>query len=492
MTNDALTPMSKNDLITYYANYSGDQTKNDKGNFTMSNSVFVNNPNYNGTGTFTPYIAVTIGSENIYTKDKDESKMTEKELADLNKIREAKAIDIYVERVCAKVYVDAQPSFEGYFVDKDGTETQIPVLINNNGTSVEKKITIIPEFQGIGLSVTTKNARLIKNLPSTLTYSFTTAITDFQWNDVKNKRTYWETAIGSNSETTGGGFSYTKWSDLNNPWDNNTSAKYIEYVNPNTSASTTYDQDEATKNTKLLVRAQLKYVPEGETNEQPLDLVKFSGGYWMADYLLFHAANQVVKHLAHIEEFLPEGLTADQVTAVKKEIGNLIADGNETDGKINIKKKLSLVRLTENMKDAYLAKLSILTKEEKYPDLLPGLTDTALKSKVATVVNEQVQSTLDDITNRQIQYWKNGQTYFYIPIRHLGITGLTSTNYLNAVVRNHVYKVNITKIWGLGTPVIEPGDPIDPERPEDAPDSYMTAKINVLKWRVVSSNVVMH
>lgn len=478
MNGNNLKSKSKNEVIAYFADYSGDQkTADNKGNFTMSNSVYIDNVNYKGTGDFTSAIAVPITSHNIYTKDGK----TEAELQ--TEITE-KAVNIYVERVCAKVIVDTKPAFTGYFVDKEGKETEIGVLFNVNGESVEKKIKIIPEFQGIGMSVTSSKARLIKNLSASLTYKFNEDITSFVWNDVNNKRTYWESTIGESTEANGGGFNYTKWDDLANVWETDNDADYIEYINPNTDASTMYDIDEATKNTKLLVRAQLKYKPEGQDEAQPLDLVKFSGGYWMADYLLYHAAQRAFEDLANLDY---STLTdATKLASAKEEVAKITRDA--------IKAKLSLVRQTTGMAKAYLAKLSIKNGKDEYPDLLSGMAAGDDKTILAALVNAQIQQTLDDISNRQIQYWKEGMTYFYVPIRHEGFTGLTGTGtqYLNGVVRNHVYKINISKIWGLGTPVIDPEEPIDPERPEDAPDSYMTAKIHVLKWRIVSSNVTMH
>ncbi len=489
MQGDKLKAQSKGQLINYFANYSGAEMSGSKGNFTMSNSVYIDDASYSGSGLFTPHTATSIGAENIYTKAKPESEMTPEEKTALNQTREEKAINIYVERVCAKVIVEKQPTFKSYFVSKDEktneTTTEISVMVNEDGKSVEKKMIVVPEFKGIGMSVLAKNALLIKDLDTDLSYKFNSDITGFQWNDAANKRSFWESSIKLNAE--GGGFNYTAWDNLKNVWSGASTANYIEYINPNTLAPTDYDANtnEATNTTKLLVRAQLKYKFKDSDTATPLDLVMFGGSYWMADYLLYHAAERVSKHLEHIEDFLTEkNLTADELTSIKDEIKEVTTD--------NIKSKLSLVRLTTGTVNAYLAKLSITDADGNYPDLLSGITDATLKGKVAGVINTQVQQILDDITNRQIQYWKDGQTYFYIPIRHQGFSGLNNGSYLNGVVRNHVYQVTINQIWGLGTPVIEPKDPIDPERPDNAPNSYMTAKIHVLKWRVVNSTVTMH
>ncbi len=461
-----LKTQSKTDLMTLTANYAGLQSKGDKGNFTMTNSVYVDDTSYTGGEEgFTSYVAVPITSHNIYTKT-DGVGPTAEEIAE-------KAINIYVERICAKVIVSDTPSFNAYFVDKDGKETQIEILEYDPKGGKTRTITVKPEFKGMGLSVTRKTARAIKNLAPTLTYKFNDDITNFVWNDVKNKRTYWESTPTTQNPSTLD-YDYTPWKDITN-------ATLTEYINPNTVNATSFDKNEADRTTKLLVCAQLTYIPEGETDSKPLDIVKFSGGYWMADYLLYHAAQRAAEDLEHL---VYTGITDEtQLTKAKDEVKKINREA--------IRKHIKLIRRTSGTVDAYLAQLSI-KENDIYPDLLSDMATGTLKTTLANLVNEQIQQTLDDITNRQIQYWKDGMTYFYVPIRHEGFNGLQNGKYLNGVVRNHVYQVKISKIWGLGTPVIEPGDPIDPERPEDAPDSYMTAKINVLKWRVVSSNVVMH
>ena len=81
--------------------------------------------------------------------------------------------------------------------------------------------------------------------------------------------------------------------------------------------------------------------------------------------------------------------------------------------------------------------------------------------------------------------YKKGMTYYWTDIKHLGTPGST-TEY--GIVRNHVYKVNITKIQGFGTPVYNPTQEfIELEQPTDV-QSYVSAQINILSWRVVNNN----
>lgn len=81
--------------------------------------------------------------------------------------------------------------------------------------------------------------------------------------------------------------------------------------------------------------------------------------------------------------------------------------------------------------------------------------------------------------------YKGGNTYYYTDIKHLGAPS-SVTEY--GVVRNHVYKVNISDITGYGTPIYDPSmEFITPESPEDIV-SYVAAQIKILSWRVVAGD----
>lgn len=86
----------------------------------------------------------------------------------------------------------------------------------------------------------------------------------------------------------------------------------------------------------------------------------------------------------------------------------------------------------------------------------------------------------------EVQYWNGGNTYYFVPIKHQ-VCDATTNFY--GVVRNHVYKMNISKINGYGTPVANPNQAIDePENPEEG-NTYMNADVVILDWRIVENEV---
>ena len=81
--------------------------------------------------------------------------------------------------------------------------------------------------------------------------------------------------------------------------------------------------------------------------------------------------------------------------------------------------------------------------------------------------------------------YKNGMTYYFTAIKHLGSVDSSSEF---GVVRNHVYKVNISDIKGFGTPVYDPNVEVEvPERPKDT-NSYVAAQVYILSWKVVKND----
>ena len=127
---------------------------------------------------------------------------------------------------------------------------------------------------------------------------------------------------------------------------------------------------------------------------------------------------------------------------------------------------------------------AILKDYEVVPQLKEGVTVyNASHTQVvpATDVNKDLA-----IDANKAQIRTEGRVYYYTPIRHLAATD-TKLGYYG-VVRNHSYKINLQAVSGFGTPVYDPEKVIDPTLPEEK-DIFLAARINVLSWRVVKSNV---
>lgn len=87
----------------------------------------------------------------------------------------------------------------------------------------------------------------------------------------------------------------------------------------------------------------------------------------------------------------------------------------------------------------------------------------------------------------RVKFWNDGMAYWYVNIEHFGTDA--AGNALNGIVRNHVYDLSLNSLKGLGVPVFDPERDIIPDIPVDEDGFYIAARINILKWKVVSQDV---
>ncbi len=90
----------------------------------------------------------------------------------------------------------------------------------------------------------------------------------------------------------------------------------------------------------------------------------------------------------------------------------------------------------------------------------------------------------------EAQIWNDGMCYYFTSIIHSPKPADDKGALTPAIIRNHWYQLSINSITGLGTPVFDPTDPVDPTRPDDTEQEwYLDAQINVLAWRIVTQGV---
>ena len=252
------------------------------------------------------------------------------------------------------------------------------------------------------------------------------------WNIEAYKRSFWGTSVPVE-----GNVSLTE----NFSWNGIEGAVNApEYCLENTSG----------ENTKVLVKAQLC-----DDRGNAIEVVKFLGDYITIDGL-------------------------------KNMIASALADKYyKYDGSAYISilpEDIDLAQAGTSGVDSYTVTYKLTSAAEALTWKVKNSDGTSYSDATATVVND----VLATLTPAQV--WKNGMAYYFTDIKHLGSAGKTAEY---GVVRNHSYTVNITAITGLGTPVYDPSNDIEePVTPTDT-ESFISAQINVLSWRLVNSNVVL-
>lgn len=385
-------------------------------NFVMSNSVYVANGVEKCASIVTGFVATT---------------------ADAAK---SKPVDLYVERVVAKV----QPTIDATYTADDGRKwTKIDgkdaIKVGVYGTN-----DIYAVVDGWGVADENGKAELVKQV--------NTAWNDENlgisvWTSPDYHRCFWTSSVAFAAGTGAEGNA-----PVNHSYNDFAARKLTDcaYTLPNAPTSVNADPYASTL-TKMVLATHLVY-KDGE-NYKPAEICQYRG-----------------------QEYL-------HVNDVKTEVANNFADYYIKKGNTRTKLQSSDIEFTTDVtgiKDyQVVATLRTLAAGESLQKKT-GTTEEA--SSYTDVPKETFQNLMNE---EPAQIRKDGKAYYFIPIRHLG-TDPKKLGYYG-IVRNHVYSINIQNMYGFGTPVFDPSKVIDPTIPSNDA-TYLAARINVLSWRVVKYN----
>ena len=364
----------------------------------------------------------------------------------------ANPIDIYVERVAAKVNTTCDTE-KGW---KKGTEAW------NNGKwtyqLADKLFNKYDVFVVVdGWSVADANGRATVEkaaLVNGTTPKWTKDDLGIDpWTTGDYHRCFWETSVpfvdGTNAV-------------LNKSFDNISSsiADGVVYTMPNTPTATTDFADKMENSlTKVIVAAHLYYKDDAGVAHKA-EICKYKGIQYLSkeDVLTVVANENKSKYFKKTTTTNSEGQEVDVYTSISKDdltFATSAPEGSEA-----------------NLKDY---------------EVIPQIkSDAVIYDADHHTVNVAEANKALAINANKAQVRREGRVYYYTPIRHLASEEGKLGYY--GVVRNHSYKVNLQKVSGFGTPVYDPDKVIDPTLPEEE-NIYLAARINVLSWRVVKSNV---
>lgn len=392
----------------------------DSKNFVMTNSVYLKDDAQQ---------CQTFVSGNVY-KTADEAK--------------AKPVDIYVERVVAKVTADVDKTNNNWHLGNgtnwENTKYGKVVGKTTNGTDVYAVI------EGWNVADENATAMLEKQIDKTWTTDGLGFATDNPWNTNDYHRCFWEESTVAGA--TGNdliNYSYTTIAG-------NTLGTVV-YTLPNTLQTAT---TEIYKNklTKFIVAAKLRYLNPTTNTWEYVEICRYKG----IEYIGQNAVLDVIGSESGI--YVKK---AGSTTYTSLGHDQLKFTKDKTSGAKDYKAIAAVDGDKVNVRELY-------TKDET----------TGNYTNVASlnIVNNAIQKENADVR-------ASGKTYYYIPIRHLGTTEAKQAYY--GVVRNHVYQITISDMKGFGTPVVKEDETIIPTKPE-YDDTYLAAKINVLSWRVVKQD----
>lgn len=352
---------------------------------------------------------------------------------------ESHPVDIYVERVAAKVKVSTPEStIEGKW---DATNKWFDTGKTSNLTTLgESQNKVYVKIQNWSLYNARTQSMLLKSIDPT----WTDDALGLTWNDSPRFRSYWAAAD-----------TYTDSPDdyINKNvfiWNDGTALGGVLYCGENTAPS-------AEDRTKLILKGQLV-----DADDKALELVKWNGQEMVKVENLKTAVAAQLQYLIYSYTDEADAKTYTSITDADIECISGANDGSPSD----VEEYEVYFQLTTT---AATKKWAIKTGDK---------WETKDAAHINAYLIEHVPAAI---------VYKSGQTYYYIDIKHLG-TSEKDAEY--GIIRNHIYDIEIQSIKGYGTPVFNPGGNIVvPETPIEEEGVYVAAKINVLSWRVVKQGV---
>ena len=350
-----------------------------------------------------------------------------------------KPVDLYVERVVAKVTADVDKTA---FELGNGTNWDAKKYGTKNPVGKSGDYDVYAVIDGWGLANENGKAEVEKQVNKTWTDG-TLGFTP--WTTADYHRCFWETSVAIDPVAGG--------NQPVNPTFNQLKAnkmKDVLYTLPNTPGSKVTDL----KNndlTKFAVAATLKY--------------KDASGNW---------------HDAEICRY--NGVSILGIDNLKRQVALTFSQYyTSTDG----------TNYTQLSKDDINFKDPDATTQQYL--VTPTLADAPAGTKYYTKSTTGTTPTFTEVDKATVlaaieadkaEIRKDGRAYYYVPIKHLGDNGKLAEY---GIVRNHFYKITLSGIKGFGTPVYDPAKVVVPAVPTYQ-DTYLAARVQVLQWRVVTQS----
>jgi hypothetical protein len=401
-------------------------------------------------------------------------------------------VNIYVERLAAKVTVDIDSSDNTKMV-KGNADNVYKIgdfevnRVGTDGNIVSTTETLYAKLLSWGINSTTQDSYILKHLSKAANWT-TTFGTNFVWNDAANHRSYWGDSYNYGDvdakfyypsryqevyeNTIGKRLNYISGNEIN------VNFKDADYCNENTNTAGVIEA----KNihavcTSVLVKADLTDA-DGTANyfadavDTAGDIIRYNGKFYTPSAYVKYVYT-LTKGLSELAQYTHDGTALQESDLV-------VGDGDILNGRVAL--KLSDAAAAYNWASSNDA--------------------TESSADIVAAINKVYQDFQKD--NDANGYHK-GSMYYSIPIEHLnnpvatttttGDASITTTTQNTSVVeaqygvvRNHLYSLSINEIKNVGFGIEKPDEPIIPN-PIETQDFYIGATINILAWKTVSQSV---
>ena len=345
-------------------------------------------------------------------------------------------VNIYVERVAAKVQLNAN--------EKYNLEESVDYQPLGGGTTIEGGV--YAKILGWDLYRDNSQSKLLKEIDG----AWTTAAIGFNWNDEPWYRSYWAISMAA-------------------PTDDQIFSAYpfargaYTYIGENTTGKATC--------TKAVIKAQL--VTTVNDVDKPLELAIWNNVEYVDE--VGTDGSQGGKSLriavANTLKYTYFTKSGDTYTGLTPEDLKCVEGGGE-----GAPQGVAANEVYFQLSDTGKSKVWYKLVNGEYKQMS---NDNNSDPNGAIALNEALKSVPKAIL------YKNGETFYYVDIKHLGAPDSLAEY---GIVRNHVYNITINSIGGYGSPVYTGVSYLEyPQITEQS--TYVSAKINILSWRLVNQTV---
>ena len=275
--------------------------------------------------------------------------------------------------------------------------------------------------------------------------TWTAATIGFNWNDANWFRSYWAKSIAKSFDNNSFSWNYNAEAEKFNSTEFAGATTLPLYCCENTR-----EWSEANDvRTKVIVKARLV-----DANDNAVELVNWYGKYYVGE----DTVKAVVANTLANNYYYPTNAEHTNFTGI---------EGGDIECTMRNVVDAKAFEVFFQLSDAGEAKTWYEYKDGQYVAI------------ALDVLNERLAAVEPALV------YNDGMTYYYTDIKHLGAPDTTAEF---GVVRNHLYRVNVTNIVGYGTPVYNGSTGfLTPEKPVDV-STYVAAQINILSWRIVDED----
>lgn len=431
-------------LADVHAHVDNNAISTEAGKFTMTNSVYVDGKNVVN--------ATPISASSVKETKEDALKSP---------------VQIYVEREAVKVNMKGKDGLNKTAEGKIYFETANAEYVLD-GVKVAARIVV----DGWAVNAFNTTSYLVKNVPA----SWIATNPFANWYDEAAKRTFWaqdpnysgseDYIFGRNPEDEPGTYKNVQYLSWNEATANSVDSYSYMYENTADKASAKVNGGELANVPTILIAAHVEMAQAGAAWKNP-DLYKFGGLFYTNTSLKNYAAEQILKNKLHWKYTTTEGTKTASISPDQINI-DFVANNVDNSGSVKVK----VASVTAPAADAKLMKAD----------------NTVIESaNWATAVEDILNGdTGFNVAKNELVCYKEGKCYYQVPIKH----NQAVDDVAYGTVRNHIYELTLSKIAKLGNPVFNADEKLV-LIPGEEKNYYVSAELKILKWRVVTQDVVI-